>query len=207
LRVSAFAAAVALAARAQSAAAVQPGVPAGWRNVRSQPQRTVFDVDGAEVVAEWHGGRDGFRSADGTLTAHLSAPYAALTVHSADNSVVRRVEVYVEGDRVDVESALGHVALTARPRFVDPADQVASGSLLAPMPGSVVRLHVAAGQEVVAGQPVLVLEAMKMQHTVTAPADGTVTDLPVTVGTQVAAGTVLAVVQQADVTATGGEDR
>jgi propionyl-CoA carboxylase alpha chain len=207
LRVSAFAAAVTLAARAQSAAAVQPGVPAGWRNVRSQPQRTVFDVDGAEVVAEWHGGRDGFRSADGTLTAHLSAPYAALTVHSADNSVARRVEVYVEGDRVDVESALGHVALTARPRFVDPADQVASGSLLAPMPGSVVRLHVAAGQEVVAGQPVLVLEAMKMQHTVTAPADGTVTDLPVTVGTQVAAGTVLAVVQQADVTATGGEDR
>jgi propionyl-CoA carboxylase alpha chain len=86
------------------------------------------------------------------------------------------------------------VPLTRRPRFVDPADQVASGSLLAPMPGSVVRLHVEAGSIVTAGQPVLVLEAMKMQHTITAPHDGTVADLPVQVGEQVAAGDVLAVV-------------
>jgi propionyl-CoA carboxylase alpha chain len=110
--------------------------------------------------------------------------------------VVRRFRVYVEQQRVDVESSLGHVSLTRRPRFVDPADQVASGSLLAPMPGSVVRLHVEPGATVAAGDPVLVLEAMKMQHTVTAPHDGTVTDLPVAVGAQVAAGEVLAVVSE-----------
>ena len=95
-----------------------------------------------------------------------------------------------------MDGPLGSARLVAVPRFVDPAAQVASGSLLAPMPGTVVRLAVEAGQQVEAGAPVLVLEAMKMQHTVAAPAAGTVTELPVTAGQQVAAGEVLAVVEE-----------
>jgi propionyl-CoA carboxylase alpha chain len=82
------------------------------------------------------------------------------------------------------------------PRFVDPTDQVASGSLLAPMPGTVVSVAVGPGQRVAAGQPVLVLEAMKMQHTVSAPHAGTVAEIDVKPGAQVAAGEVLAVVEQ-----------
>ena len=107
----------------------------------------------------------------------------------------RRFEVHLDGDRVDVESSFGHVALTRRPRFVDPADQVDSGSLLAPMPGTVVRVDVEPGGRVTAGRPVLVLEAMKMQHTLTAPHDGEVTAIAVEVGSHVAAGAVLAVVR------------
>jgi propionyl-CoA carboxylase alpha chain len=64
------------------------------------------------------------------------------------------------------------------------------------MPGSVVTVAVEAGQHVDAGQPVLVLEAMKMQHTVTAPHAGVVTDVAVASGDQVAAGSVLAVVEE-----------
>ena len=71
---------------------------------------------------------------------------------------------------------------------------VAPGSLLAPMPGSVVRLAVALGDTVTAGQPMLWLEAMKMQHQINAPADGVVSELPVTQGQQVDVGAVLAVV-------------
>jgi propionyl-CoA carboxylase alpha chain len=104
--------------------------------------------------------------------------------------------VFVDGDQVDVESVLGHVALRRLPRLVDPADQVASGSLLAPMPGSVVRVAVGAGDQVRAGDVVLVLEAMKMQHTVSAPYDGVVDEITVGPGEQVAAGAVLAVVSR-----------
>ena len=82
------------------------------------------------------------------------------------------------------------------PRFLDPSEQVASGSLLAPMPGSVVKVMVEQGQQVAAGDPVLVLEAMKMQHTVSAPTDGVVSRLEVAPGTQVAAGEVMAVVEE-----------
>ncbi len=65
------------------------------------------------------------------------------------------------------------------------------------MPGTVVSVAVSAGDEVVAGEPVLVLEAMKMQHTVSAPHAGTVTEIDVQPGTQVASGEVLAVVEEA----------
>ena len=82
------------------------------------------------------------------------------------------------------------------PRFTDPADAVASGSLLAPMPGTVVAVKVEPGTPVAAGDPVLVLEAMKMQHTVTAPHDGTVTELQVEPGRRWPSGEVLAVVEE-----------
>jgi propionyl-CoA carboxylase alpha chain len=96
---------------------------------------------------------------------------------------------------VDVEGDGWSVALRARPRFPDPADAVAEGSLVAPMPGAVVAVHVAAGDEVAGGQPLLVLEAMKMQHPVVAPGPGVVRYLDVAPGDQVDAGTVLAVIE------------
>jgi propionyl-CoA carboxylase alpha chain len=87
------------------------------------------------------------------------------------------------------------VRFAIAPRFVDPADQVVAGSLVAPMPGTIARLAVAAGDRVTAGAPVLWLEAMKMQHQINAPADGVVTELPVAVGQQIDVGAVLAVVE------------
>jgi len=97
---------------------------------------------------------------------------------------------------IHVDGPLGYVRLREVPRFVDPADAVASGSLLAPMPGTVISVAVEQGESVGAGQTVLVLEAMKMQHTVTAPQAGVVTEIDVRPGAQVAAGEVLAVVEE-----------
>ena len=99
-------------------------------------------------------------------------------------------------ETVDVDAPSGYRRLVRVPRFLDPSEQVASGSLLAPMPGSVVKVLVEQGQQVAAGDPVLVLEAMKMQHTVSAPTDGVVSRLEVAPGTQVAAGEVMAVVEE-----------
>ena len=73
--------------------------------------------------------------------------------------------------------------------------QVTAGSLLAPMPGTVVRLAATAGDEVAAGQPLLWLEAMKMEHLIAAPVAGVVAELPVAAGQQVEVGSVLAVVK------------
>jgi propionyl-CoA carboxylase alpha chain len=114
------------------------------------------------------------------------------------DGVARTFRVFadpVDPARVDVESSLGHVALRRKPRFVDPSSQVAAGSLLAPMPGSVIAVRAAVGDVVEEGQPILVMEAMKMQHTIAAPYAGTVTELSATAGQQVEAGVVLAVVE------------
>nr|WP_246305090.1 biotin carboxylase N-terminal domain-containing protein [Nocardioides thalensis] len=199
---SAFAAAVALAEAARLDRPVQTRIPAGFRNVVSQPQVTTFlhgGSDGEEVEARWYGGR-GFRSADLEDVTVVSAGRDEVVLEVG--GVRRTFAVHVSGDplapRVDVESPLGHVALVKKPRFVDPADQVAEGSLLAPMPGSVVAVRAAVGDEVAEGQPILVMEAMKMQHTIAAPYAGIVTELAASEGQQVEAGTVLAVVEPAE---------
>ncbi|MDL4774494.1 acetyl/propionyl/methylcrotonyl-CoA carboxylase subunit alpha [Actinomadura xylanilytica] len=70
------------------------------------------------------------------------------------------------------------------------------GVLRSPMPGTVLAVKVAEGDAVVEGQPVVVVEAMKMEHTVTAPIAGTVTRLPARAGAQVALDAVLAVIEE-----------
>jgi propionyl-CoA carboxylase alpha chain len=184
------AAALALAELDREKRVVQQGIPVAWRNVVSQPQVTEFE---GGVTVKWWGGRDGYVLEDAAVVSTSSTS----VVLEADG-VRTTYAVSVVGDAVDVDWPGGHAALRRTPRFVDPADAVASGSLLAPMPGTVVSVAVEQGQQVEAGQPVLVLEAMKMQHTVRAPGPGTVTEIDVKPGAQVAAGEVLAVVEETE---------
>ena len=65
------------------------------------------------------------------------------------------------------------------------------------MPGTVLTVAVSAGDTVTAGQPVAVIEAMKMEHTVTAPLAGIVAELPVKAGQQVRMDETLAVIEEA----------
>ncbi|GAA5155069.1 acetyl-CoA carboxylase biotin carboxylase subunit [Pseudonocardia eucalypti] len=74
----------------------------------------------------------------------------------------------------------------------------AEGTLRSPMPGTVLTVNVAAGDAVTEGQPLLVIEAMKMEHTIAAPSDGTVSELPVRPGQQVAVDELLATVTPED---------
>jgi propionyl-CoA carboxylase alpha chain len=109
-----------------------------------------------------------------------------------------RFDVARADDVVWVDSALGSVALSPVPRLPEPAATREPGSLIAPMPGNVVRIEAAAGRRVSAGQPVLVLEAMKMEHQVMAPTPGLVAEVRVAPGDQVQAGDVLATVTGED---------
>lgn len=193
-RTQVIAGALMLAAADAARRTVQQGVPAAWRNVVSQPQRTVFE--GHEPV-EWWGTRDGF-VVDGVSVLSVSPTHARLEV----DGVVSETRGHISAERpgaprdVWVDGPLLSARLREVPRFTDPADAVASGSLLAPMPGTVVAVKVDSGAEVAAGDVVLVLEAMKMQHSVTAPHDGIVTEINVEPGSQVASGEVLAVVEE-----------
>ncbi|WP_367836213.1 biotin carboxylase N-terminal domain-containing protein [Streptomyces rochei] len=162
----------------------------GWRNVPSQPQVKRYTMAGEEHEARYRHTRTGL-TADGVRVVHADA---RLVVLEADG-VRHRYEVARYGDQVHV----GATRLTALPRFPDPTAQHAPGSLLAPMPGTVVRVAegLTEGASVEAGQPLLWLEAMKMEHRITAPASGTLTALKAVPGQQVTVGSLLAVVQEA----------
>ncbi len=190
-RLSALAAALADAAANRATATTQARLPSGWRNVRSTGQRKDFSVGDNEYAVTYTLTRDGLK-ADGYDVDLISAEPGRVVLDVA--GVRRTFDVARHGAVSYVDSTLGSVALKTKPRFADPDAALAAGSLVAPMPGTVVRLAVQAGDVVAAGDPLLWLEAMKMEHRIVAPADGVVTELPVTVGQQVEVGTILAVV-------------
>jgi propionyl-CoA carboxylase alpha chain len=190
VRLSALAATLADAAANRAGAKVLGRLPSGWRNVVSAPQVKKFRVGDTEHEVTYRLGRDGLTGHDGVRLVEATPDEVVLDV----GGLLRRFAVARYLDVSYVDSPFGSVTLESVPRFADPATQVAAGSLLAPMPGTVVRIAVTQGEKVTEGQPLLWLEAMKMQHQINAPADGLVTELAVATGDQVEVGRVLAVV-------------
>jgi propionyl-CoA carboxylase alpha chain len=94
--------------------------------------------------------------------------------------------------------------LTEVPRFPDPASQLAVGALVAPLPGTVVKVSVAVGDRVGAGDALIAIEAMKMEHEVRAVTAGTVSEVHVAAGEQVEAGRLLVVIDSEDGAEPGG---
>jgi propionyl-CoA carboxylase alpha chain len=191
---SALAAALADAARRREGAPVQKRLPSGWRNLPSVPQRKTFTAGDASYEVAYRLTRDGLVAA-GMETVRLIRMDPHHVVLEVDG-VRRAFRVVAYPGLVCVDSPLGAVALTPVERFPDPLQHIVAGSLLAPMPGTVLRVGIAVGDRVVRGQPLIWLEAMKMEHTVSAPADGIVGEVAVAAGQQVELGAVLAVVQE-----------
>ncbi|HEV7423486.1 MAG TPA: biotin carboxylase N-terminal domain-containing protein [Mycobacterium sp.] len=199
-RLSALAAALADAAENRASATVFSEVPGGWRNLPSGYQTKRF-VDGAgdehEVRYRFVRGRLDLPDSDDVTLVSATADRVVL----ATDGVERPFDVARYGwpgsQDVFVDGPLGPVRLTAQPRFPDPDSAHLPGSLLAPMPGAVIRVGAAAGDQVTAGQPLIWLEAMKMEHTITAPSSGVLVELNVAAGQQVDVGAVLARVEDA----------
>jgi propionyl-CoA carboxylase alpha chain len=194
VRFSAIAAALADAAHNRAHAAVFGSIPSGWRNLPSGYQaKTYRDDEGREHSVEYRFRRTGLElPSDASVQLVSSAPDRVVL---SDAGVDHSFEVHRYGSDVYVDSARGPVHLAALPRFPEPGSTVEKGSLVAPMPGNVIRLGAAVGDTVTAGQPLIWLEAMKMEHTIAAPVDGVLAELHVETGQQVELGAVLARVE------------
>ncbi|GAB5350194.1 acetyl/propionyl/methylcrotonyl-CoA carboxylase subunit alpha [Alteriqipengyuania sp. 357] len=119
-----------------------------------------------------------------TVDPAEAAPFEPLPGFADD----ARVVVFADGQAHEFDlAARGGGALAA-----------SDGAILAPMPGKVIAVDVADGDSVTAGQRLMVLEAMKMEHALTAPFDGTVTQLAASEGGQVQVEAVLCVVEPAE---------
>jgi acyl-CoA carboxylase subunit alpha len=215
--------AVALAgqSRRRAEAPVLGTLPSGWRNNPSAPQRVSYELDGRPAEVRYRFGREGLqaevdgaevhgaemdgagmdRAALGGVVLHGTRPDPGRgpgrTLVDLEIGGIRRViQVTQAGPTFYLDSALGHSVVTEADRFPDPAAVAQAGSLLAPMPGTVVRIEAAVGDLVEAGSVILAIEAMKMEHSIHAPARGIVTELPISIGAQVDSGSVLAVLEE-----------
>jgi biotin carboxyl carrier protein len=100
-------------------------------------------------------------------------------------------EVTASGARHDVRLGAMDFVLEREPEGARRRGAAPSGGLEAPMPGLVTRVLVEVGETVKKGQPLVALEAMKMEHLIRAPRDGRVTTLPVQAGEMVQGGVAL----------------
>ena len=183
--------------------------PSGWRNVATQGQQFVTAGEGVPVeyrinrdrVSWTMGGRtmsalavrrgdDSWLAtpgtADDTSSANIRTAGIVVTVnHRAD----------VTGEQWWANSAQGQSSLTVLPRFTVPSALAAGSGTSAPVPGRIVAVRVAVGDAVEEGQVLVVLEAMKMEHTIRAAAAATVVEVRVAEGDQVDARQVLVVLE------------
>jgi propionyl-CoA carboxylase alpha chain len=195
VELSAIAAAFADAAHSRANAPVLGSIPSGWRNLASGYQTKAYrDAVGTEHKVEYRFTRTGLILPDHEAVQLVSAMPDEVVLTDSDG-VTCSFKVRRYGQDVYVDSARGPVHLIALPRFPEPGSAVEKGSLVAPMPGNVIRLGAGVGDAVTVGQPLIWLEAMKMEHTITAPTDGVLAELNVNTGQQVEVGAVLARVE------------
>lgn len=170
----------------------------GWR-VSGEWRRVFSLLDGEtlrEVIIVGH--EQGYRiEIDGEVTPvqwsveRVSSGGMTLNIVLADKRL--QGTIYIEGERVDIFSEGVHVVLCLKDPLKQSTLEAAhqSGGLTAPMPGKIIAVRVAVGQQVKEGDTLLVMEAMKMEHAVTAPSAGCVEDVLFVVGDQVREGEAL----------------
>ncbi len=197
LRVAAVA--VTLHGIAARRATTGPGALAapGWRNVHVADQAVTYLLGDREIQLGYRpAGPEGIAITLGgkTITVSRFGVDGDRVWFVEGTGHRRQVRVATAGTRAWVLAEGLTLALTQVPRFPEPGARVVAGGLVAPMPGKVVKVLVTEGEVVAAGAALVVLEAMKMEHTVRAGEPGTVRAVHVVVGEQVESDRLLAVV-------------
>ena len=179
--------------------ALLSGIVTGYRNNRTAEQVVAFAHGERTIEVHYRDlGGDRFRVAvdggEASVGRLVSHDGPALVFEDGDG-VRRTVRVATDGAAVYCHGPLGAVRLDVVPRFGEGETETVAGGCLAPMPGKIIQLRVEEGAEVQQGQVLVILEAMKMEHSVTAPADGVVQQVLVSEGEQVDADALLVVVE------------
>ena len=167
----------------------------GWRMHGGAQRRLDLQLQGQPLVAVLQRLHDGATvvqlgaGADAKGFVFLSRLLAPDTFDVQLGNQRHTLSVYAKDERYAVFAATGMALLTETDPLAHAADGAAEGGrLTAPMPGKVVSFLAQAGDAVKRGQPLAVMEAMKMEHTISAPHDGVVQELMYGVGDQVAEG-------------------
>ena len=192
-----IAAAIASQEMARQQTTVLRTLPSGWRNSRMPLEKRIFSHANKNVEVHYR------RQRDDTFVCQIEEQTFNVQVlghdtGSLDLEIDNRqlhVSFNINANVWYLQSGEHDVTLRALPRFPDKSNEATAGGLSAPMPGRIVSVHVAVGDHVEAGQLLMTLEAMKMEHRITAPVTGKIVALPVEVSQQVSNGELLVIVE------------
>ncbi len=178
---------------ARQSARVLATLPGGWRNQSSIPQRRGYAGKHGEYLISYRLDGDQVAFTFGETARIISLDPAHVAYARGDATTEFQVSRY--GDLRFVDGNGWATRLVTVPRFPPPEGLETTGSLHSPMPGKIIRIEVAVEDHVEEGDTLVVIEAMKMEHTIKAPYPGTIEAVKFTEGSQVAADAVLVVVR------------
>ena len=187
--------------RTRHESAAMNSIPSGFRNNRFRGQCFSCTINGQTITLHYHQRASGeYSISHGErqwIVSDVKWQQPQL-VYTNEAGIRRGFRIQSNGRHYHCHSILTSVGIEVLDRFpVKDASDVA-GACVAPMPGKVIAVNVQEGAEVIQNQPLVILEAMKMEHTVSAPCDGVVEKLLVQEGEQVDAAALLAVVTTGD---------
>ena len=167
-------------------------LPSGWTNGRTPKQNIQFKYKDQEINVEYRAKRDG------SFAIHNSS--IAFVYECYENGIDLEFDgrrhfskVTIHKNLLLVHMPFGDILLEIIPRFVVPGVEVQAGGLVAPMPGKVIDLKVKKGSKVKSGETLVILEAMKMEHSIKATEDGVISELFIASNDQVENGALLMV--------------
>ena len=171
---------------------IAPYIPSGWTNGRLPNPNITFVLDGEEIFVEYKLiNKNKFLVFNSEVeVVNIDDKYIDLVFDGV--RVKSRISEDAEFILVHIPS--GDVSFEVKPRFSIPGLEVQAGGLVAPMPGKVVDLKVKKGSKVKSGETLVILEAMKMEHSIKASEDGVIADIFIKENDQVENGAVLMVV-------------
>jgi len=168
-------------------------IPSGWHNARLPYQSVNFLLKDQEISVEYKRQRNGsYKISNGSIASihHWSENSLDIELDGIRN----QWKLTRQDDLLLVQYSKGSKLLTIIPRFISPEIEAVEGSMTSPMPGKVIEIMVKEGDKVKIGEKLVVIEAMKMNHTITAHQDGLVEQLFISEGEQLELGASLMII-------------
>lgn len=166
-------------------------MPSNWTNGRMPHQRIKLIILKNEIEIKYQLKRSGLFEVMGTNCKIHAVDESGIDIEVGSHRFF--AQVTRADDQILINMPFGDLDALIVPRFLEPGNEVPEGGLVAPMPGKVIEVKVKKGDKVKAGDTLIIIEAMKMEHSIKATENGKVTKLMVSLNQQVDNGATLLV--------------
>ncbi|MDC1415325.1 biotin/lipoyl-binding protein [Gammaproteobacteria bacterium] len=166
-------------------------MPSNWTNGRMPYQRIKLMILKNEIEIKYQLKRSGLFEVMGTNCKIHAVDESGIDVEVGSHRFF--AQVTRANDQILINMPFGDLDAVIVPRFIEPGNEVPEGGLVAPMPGKVIEVRVKKGDKVKAGDTLIIIEAMKMEHSIKATENGKVAKLMVSLNQQVDNGATLLV--------------
>ena len=166
-------------------------MPSNWTNGRMPHQRIKLMILKNEIEIKYQLKRSGLFEVMGTTCKIHAVDESGIDIEVGSHRFF--AQVTRADDQILINMPFGDLDAVIVPRFIEPGNEIPEGGLVAPMPGKVIEVRVKKGDKVKAGDTLIIIEAMKMEHSIKATENGKVTKLMVSLNQQVDNGATLLV--------------